>query len=160
MVNKQTLASIPLFDELSDAEREKIAAITVIKKFSKDIPIFWQNDPADQLFIVYEGKVKISRVDYDFEKKSKILEEYTLEILRSGDFFGEDSLIDGKEYSSSATCLTDAVVFVINKDDFNQLFQENPVLAHKISRSLALLLLFKEEGFKVNDLGIQVSWVS
>jgi CRP-like cAMP-binding protein len=141
MVSKQTLLTVPLFDKLSDAEREKIASITFTRKFSKDMTIFWQNDPADQFFIVFKGKVKINRIDYDFEKKSKKLGEYTLEVLKSGDFFGEDSLIDGKKYSSSATNLTDSVIFVINKGDFNQLAQENPdpslfysYLKKKISR--------------------------
>lgn len=160
MVNKQTLVTVPLFDKLSDAERERIASVTVIRKFSKDIPVFWQNDPADQFFIVYKGRVKISRINYDFKKKSNKLAEYTLEVLKSGDFFGEDSLIDEKEYSSSATCLTDSVILVIKRDDFNRLAQESRELKHKISRSLAFLLLSREKGFQVNDLGIKVCWVS
>jgi len=160
MVSKQTLVTVPLFDKLSDDERERIASVTVIRKFYKDIPVFWQNDPADQFFIVYKGRVKISRNNYDFKKKSKKIAEYTLEVLKSGDFFGEDSLIDNKEYSSSATCLTDSVILVIKKDDFTRLAQENQELKHNVSRSLALLLLSREEGFPVNDLGIKVCWVS
>ncbi len=129
MVNKEDLARIPLFSQLSDAEREKVVSITKKMEFLRDNYIFNQDGSGGQLFIVHKGEVKITRLIREHH-------EQTLAVLRNGDFLGAVSLIDGKEHSASAVCTADSVIFTIYKADFDKLAQEDTALGLKILKLL------------------------
>ena len=70
--------------------------------------IFAQGDPADAVFYLQKGKVKLTVV-------SKAGKEATIGILGEGDFFGEGSLAGQFVRMSSATTMTDCAVMRIDK---------------------------------------------
>ncbi len=131
MVEKEDLAAIPIFSDLNETEREKIAAITEEKEFLKNASIISQTSPSGQLFIVQKGEVKITRLIRDQQ-------EQTLAVLKDGDFFGGVSFVDGQKHSASAVCTADSVIFVISKTDFDKLTEEDPVLGVRLVKHLTL----------------------
>ncbi len=131
MVSNESLAEISIFSDLNETDREKIAAITQKKEYLKDTSIISQTSPGGQLFIVRKGEIKITR----FIRENQ---EQTLTVLKSGDFFGSLSFVDGQTYSASAVCVADSVVFVIDKSDFDELSDKNPVLGINILKRLTL----------------------
>jgi len=80
----------------------KIAAL------SKKQTIFVQGDPADAVFYIQKGKVRITVV-------SKSGKEATIGILNEGDFFGEGALSGQVLRMFSATAMTDCSVMRIEK---------------------------------------------
>jgi CRP/FNR family transcriptional regulator, cyclic AMP receptor protein len=76
--------------------------------FQKKQPIFVQGDPADTLFYLQTGKVKLTVV-------SKTGKEATIGILSDGSFFGEGSLAGQPLRMGSAAAMTDCAVMRIDK---------------------------------------------
>jgi CRP/FNR family cyclic AMP-dependent transcriptional regulator len=70
--------------------------------------IFTQGDPADEVFYIQEGKVRLTVV-------SKIGKEATLGILGHGEFFGEGSLAGQPLRMGSASAMTDCELLQIDK---------------------------------------------
>jgi len=76
--------------------------------FPRKQPIFAQGDPADAVFYLQNGKVRLTVV-------SKTGKEATIGILSDGSFFGEGSLAGQPLRMGTATAMTDCAVLRIEK---------------------------------------------
>jgi len=76
--------------------------------FPKKQTIFAQGDPADAVFYLQTGKVRLTVVSKDGK-------EATIGILSDGSFFGEGSLAGQPLRMGSATAMTDCAVLRIEK---------------------------------------------
>jgi CRP/FNR family transcriptional regulator, cyclic AMP receptor protein len=76
--------------------------------FLRKQTVFAQGDPADAVFYIQEGKVRLTVV-------SKAGKEATLGILGEGEFFGEGSLAGQALRMGSATAVTDCELLRIDK---------------------------------------------
>ncbi len=76
--------------------------------FPKKQTIFAQGDPADAVFYIQAGKIRLTVV-------SKIGKEATLGILGEGQFFGEGGLAGQTLRMGSATAMTDCELLRIEK---------------------------------------------
>jgi len=76
--------------------------------FPRKREIFAQGDPADAVFYIQTGRVKLTVV-------SKTGKEATMGILGEDDFFGEASLAGQELRMDSATAMTDCAVLRIEK---------------------------------------------
>ncbi|MCA9634514.1 MAG: cyclic nucleotide-binding domain-containing protein [Myxococcales bacterium] len=81
------LGRIPLFDGLTPPQLARLARIASERLYGSGEAIFRIGDPSEGLFIVLEGTVKITREIAD-------VGDETLAVLRTGQHFGEMSLID------------------------------------------------------------------
>ena len=75
----KVLENIPIFENLSERELEKIARLTHERNYKKDEQIFKKLAPAEGMYVIINGTVEI----YDPETKN------TYADLLSGDFFGD-----------------------------------------------------------------------
>ena len=97
-------------------------------------PIFLQGAPADSVFYLLRGKVKIAaRAEYG--------QEAMIDIVDAGDFFGESCLADHPFQTATATALVDCKVVRIEKKLMKRLLHEHHsvselFLTHLLSRSL------------------------
>jgi CRP-like cAMP-binding protein len=76
--------------------------------FAKNQGIYTQGDPADAVFYIQKGKVKLTVV-------SKIGREATIGILTDGNFFGEGALAGQTQRMGSAAAMTDCEIQRIDK---------------------------------------------
>jgi CRP-like cAMP-binding protein len=76
--------------------------------FPKKQTVFVQGDPADAVFYLRTGKVRLAVV-------SKTGKEATIGVLSDGSFFGEGSLAGQPFRMGSATAMTDCAVLRIEK---------------------------------------------
>ncbi len=76
--------------------------------FPKRQPIFAQGDPADAIFYLQTGRVRLTVV-------SRTGKEATIGILSDGSFFGEGSLAGQSLRMGSATAMTDCAVLRIDR---------------------------------------------
>ncbi len=123
------LRNVPIFNELSDQELEKIAALGVRKKYKKGSIILLEEETGAALFVIISGKVKIVRMDDDGR-------EVILSILGESDFFGEMAILDGLTRSASVVATSKSELFMIHRRDFLKLLNDYPMVAIALLREL------------------------
>src|SRR5690349_21453807 len=124
------LRTIPLFIGMDDDERAAIAAIMDELQFKGGQVIFGAEQTGGTLYIIQSGQVELSIVDDDEEK-------LVLEMLESGDFFGELSLLDGGSRSATATATQRTDTLVLERHEFLDLMLQKPHMAQDVMVALA-----------------------
>ena len=90
-----------------------------ITKYRPNQVIFAQGDPADSLFFIDDGKVKITVV-------SDQGKEAVLAILANGDFFGEGCLTGQPRRLARAAAMSDSVIMRIDTATIIRVLHEEP----------------------------------
>jgi CRP/FNR family cyclic AMP-dependent transcriptional regulator len=85
-----------------------VGAGRTLVSFRKGQTIFTQGDPADSLFVIQKGEVKVS-------VKSQSGKEAILDILSDADFIGKDSIAGQSARTGSARAITDCSLLRISK---------------------------------------------
>jgi len=127
--NNEFLKYVPIFSELDDATIEQISKIGSRKTFKKESVVLFEHETGSALFVIVEGKVKISRVSDDGR-------EVILTILNESDFFGEMAIIDGLSRSANVTAMEDSELFIIQRNDFIGLLQTHPEISISLLKEL------------------------
>jgi CRP-like cAMP-binding protein len=127
------LRNVPIFNELSDQDLEKIAALGIRKKYRKSSVILLEEETGAALFVIVSGKVKIVRMDDDGR-------EVILSILSDSDFFGEMAILDGLTRSASAVATAKSELLMIHRKDFISLLNDYPRVAIALLRELTTRL--------------------
>lgn len=128
------LAELWVFEDLSEVEMDALLHAAWRKQFAKGELIFLQGDPAERMFLIKAGRVKLSKYTEDEV-------EVTLDIRKQGDFLGETMLSEDVEYPVSAWCLEDTVVCGFTKKRFEALVLENPNIGLQVIRTLSNRIL-------------------
>jgi CRP/FNR family transcriptional regulator, cyclic AMP receptor protein len=128
-LNNDFLKYVPIFSELEDITIDQIAKIGIRKEFKKDSVVMFEHETGSALFVIVEGKVKISRVSDDGR-------EVILTILNESDFFGEMAIIDGLSRSANVTAMEDSELFIIQRNDFIALLQTHPEISISLLKEL------------------------
>ncbi len=90
--------------------------------YSETDPIFAQGDPADALFYVQEGKVKVTVV-------SQQGKEAVIALLGTGDFFGEGCLNGQTKRLTSAVAMEECVIVRLDRAVALRTLHNEPVFA-------------------------------
>jgi len=93
-----------------------------ILRCRKNKAIFSQGDPADAIFYVQKGRVKLTVI-------SKRGKEAVVGILAAGDFFGEGCLAGQPVRMSTARALGECSILCLEKASIIRLLHEEPVFA-------------------------------
>lgn len=120
--DQDLLRSVPLFAQLSEADRIGLGALLKLRTFAAHEPIFWIGERGDDMFIVQLGKVRLSYTD---EAGTDI----TLATVGPGAFFGELSLLDGGPRTATARAATDATVYSLDRQGFYSFIEKHPAAA-------------------------------
>jgi len=108
------LKNIPLFkalreeDEADLVELHYLVRITHAVEYATGDKLFLQGDPADKLYIVTRGKVRLTR--YDREGIPRFLRD-----VGPGEYFGETGLIIGDFHDASAEALTTTEILYLEQ---------------------------------------------
>lgn len=113
------LSQIQLFSQLDDDERGVLASAMANRTLQAGEALFRVGDAGDSMFIVETGSVELFVKDTAGQK-------IVLHTATTGDFFGELSLLDGGSRTASATCVEEAKLFVLDREDLLQLFRKRP----------------------------------
>jgi CRP/FNR family transcriptional regulator, cyclic AMP receptor protein len=119
-----------IFDHLSPQELEALVEGALRKKRIKGQALFMQGDPADEMFLIKGGRVKLTKV-------SEGGNELTLDIRKAGDFLGETLFSDEGEYPVSAYCLENTLTCGFTRDQFEQLVLAHPNVGLQIIKNLS-----------------------
>ena len=121
----EMLNNMPIFREFDTMELGEVAEILLKEKFDDQTVIFNEGDAGDKFFIILKGEV-------DIFKKIGDSKEEPLATLKSGDFFGEMSLINSAPRSASARAKGELVALTIFKPDFELLLKASDSISAKI----------------------------
>jgi CRP/FNR family transcriptional regulator, cyclic AMP receptor protein len=105
-----------------------------VTKFLPRNRIFAQGDPANAVFYIQEGRVKLTVV-------SRQGKEAVIAILGAGDFFGEGCLAGQPRRMASATAMSECSIMRLEKSALIRVLREEPdfsemFLMHVLSRNI------------------------
>lgn len=127
------LKNTQLFEDLSDAELEQVSKITPYRHYEAGEAIYRMEDPADALYFVRDGMVKVSM----YFPNGK---EMILGLLGQYDIFGELLLLPSERRPNQAEAVTDTTLIVMPEDDFQTLLQKHPRIAMKFIQVMSTRL--------------------
>lgn len=119
------LARVPFFEGLTPEALALIANATTEESHATGTKIFQYGDVGDKLFVLLEGKVRISR-------EVAGMGEEALAVLGPGEVFGEMSLIDEAPRSADARVHERCRMLVISKEAFDELLFIHKDLAYEV----------------------------
>ncbi len=119
MSSIEFLSFVPIFSDLPNETLEKIEKVGTRKSFKKNDVILMEDEVGTALFVIVNGKVKVSRTSNDGR-------EVILTILSESDFFGEMAILDGQTRSATVIAIEDSELFIIQRNDFLNLLKDYP----------------------------------
>ena len=133
MIKEEALKGQVLLQDLDKASLGKVAKITRQVSIKKGEALFKEKEQTQGLWLIHSGKVEISRVTADGWRQ-------TLVVLPAGHFFGELSILEKRKHVASATALEDTELFLIPKDEFEKMMEDDCGLALHIIKKLAIVM--------------------
>jgi CRP-like cAMP-binding protein len=140
------LKYVPIFSELDDSTLDQISKLGIRKSFIKDSVVLFEHETGSALFVIINGKVKVSRVSDDGK-------EVILTILGESDFFGEMAILDGQSRSANVTAMEDSELFIIQRSEFLDLIQNHPEIAVALLQELTSRL--RAADMKIKSLSLK-----
>lgn len=141
----QPLRRVPLFARLEPGDLEKIAAQMHERRFGKGRIIFTEGEPGEALFLLKEGRIKLTRQTEDGR-------EHILHLVNAGEVFAEVVLFDGGGYPATAETMEDCRVGIIRNQDLERVIAGSPGLALAMLKIMAGRLRAAQE--KVMSLAL------
>ncbi len=127
------LANVELFKELGDDERDALLSLMSETTLKRGESLFHEGDAGDRLYVVLEGKVKLSHTSDDGR-------ENLIAILGPGEIIGELSLFDLGARSSTVTAIAPSKFLYLSHRDMMNYIDEHPTMAKSMLRELATRL--------------------
>lgn len=145
MNNLELLLNTMLFRGAGKDKIEHILELFQERRLDQNATIFSQNMPAEALYIVKSGKVRISMMAGEGE-------EIGLLLLGPGEFFGELALVQEANRLVTARAETAVELLLLTRKDFLTLIELEPQIAAKalvvITKLLAMRIRTYHEKLK------------
>ena len=143
------LAKVELFAGLKPEALDLIAKVASQEIHALGTKIFQHGDAGDKLYLILEGKVRISR-------DVPGMGEEALAVLGPGQVFGEMALLDESPRSADARVHERCRLLAIPKDGFDDLLFLHKDLAYEVLWSIVRMLLsrLRETNDKLTFLSI------
>lgn len=139
----KVLSRVPIFKDISKEAITKLAYIARFNQYLEGSIVFKEGDPGDCLYIVASGRVEV------FTRKDSG-NEIKLNSLSVAEVFGEMALLDGLPRSATVKVSEKAILFYINRTDFNLFLMQNPDVALKIIETISRRL--RDITIKLRDI--------
>ncbi|MEW5942115.1 MAG: Crp/Fnr family transcriptional regulator [Chloroflexota bacterium] len=121
----ELLRSNEYFDTCSQPLMEQIVEHVQLREYEKGEVLFWEGDPCDGLYVIYQGSAKIYRV-------SPQGRQYIVRILQEGDTFAEVPAFDGGANPVNVETLETCRVWVVDGETLRGLVLTHPQFAQKV----------------------------
>ncbi len=114
---------VPVFACLSEHEVHLLHQAVQSTSYRKGEFVFREGDPANSLYIVHQGVLKIAKLSSEGK-------EHILRFLFPGDFTGQFALFKEDLQYADAQVLEDATVCRVQRNDVFEIMERNPEIAH------------------------------
>lgn len=124
---------LELLEGMSEEAVHRFNAVVRRTKRRRGEWIFVHGDPAETIYLLQEGRMKITALSEDGH-------EVVHEIIGPGEIFGATSTILGIPRTTSAQILEPSLLCEIRQKDFESLLAANPELSLQLLKSVGLRL--------------------
>ena len=124
------IKQVPLFAGLADEDIRELMAVAKRRTFRSGEVIFHREDPGLVLYVIKEGKVKISLISPEGQ-------EISLVVFGKGECFGEFAILDGLPRSADAVAMEKVECYTLQRSDFHQAIMKNPKIAIQVMEVLS-----------------------
>ena len=123
------LARTPLFGSLDEQERLAVLGRMRRVQFEPDQMIFSRGDPGCDLYLVLEGRIRLSVLSSEGR-------ELSFDHAGPGYIFGEIATLDGGERTAGATAISRVQAMALRQEVMMELIERNPKVAKAVIRLL------------------------
>jgi len=126
----ELLEQAPLFSVLHPSDLRVLASRFRLVRFGRGEVIFREGEPAQRLFLIDSGKVKLSI-------SSTAGQELLIGLLGRGQIFGELAVIDRGPRAMDARAMDETRVYALESDVFWTMLENRPALARRLLELMA-----------------------
>ena len=116
------LKNMGFFSKLGLKHLAGILPYITLVQYDKGAVVCAEGDPGDGFYLIYEGGVEVTKNGWD-----KPVAE-----LKSGEFFGEMSLLFGQPRTATVTTTKASRLFALRAEDFSRMLNKNPSVARTL----------------------------
>lgn len=127
-IDEAFLRRVSLFETLDREVLQALGDRLIERRFDRGQVVFTEDESGDYMYIVYEGRVKVSRWLPDGR-------EVLLAFRGPADFFGEMALIDGHSPPATITAVAASSILSLSRPSFRDLLTR-PAFAEALMRTL------------------------
>ena len=125
--------NVNLFHGMSDDQMRMVEERTVMREIRRKEVLYLPGDAGDRIYLLKRGIVKISTLTDDGK-------EIILALLRKGEVFGEESVLEDAPRDHMAEAYEDALICVITRQDFMGILRAHPEMAFKVTKLVGFRL--------------------
>ena len=128
-INDPVLKSSPLFADLSELEFNAVATFLEPRSIKSGEIIFTEGAAGEEMFILVSGQISgwVGQIEGTGRQMFEI---------KSGEFFGEMSIIANESRSATLTALTDTELLALHGIDFYRIIFEHPMIGMKMLKTI------------------------
>ena len=135
MRHADLLAQIPLFEGLSDEDREELAGRMIERHYEQGKAVFAKGERGFSMYVVLSGRVQVFLPAESPEAPRVVLTD-----LGFGQYFGELSLFDDKPRSASVEAIVDATLLELTREHLGEHLMKSKNAAIAILSDMAARL--------------------
>lgn len=124
-LRRETFTRTTLFASLTHGERLQIGLLARERRFEAGEILFYEGDPAEGLWVIGAGRVKISKL-------SPTGREIMLTVIAAPESVAEIPLFDGGPYPATVTAIQPVTAFFLHKEEFRRFCEEHPQVPMKV----------------------------
>ncbi len=130
-LSQECIGHLWIFDRLSKDELGVIAASAMRKFYRPQEVIFHQGDPAQTMFLIKGGRVRLDKFTEDGS-------EIFLDIRKSGDFIGEYMINDQENFFPvTATCMEKTLICGFTQEIFDRMVHDYPNIGLQVIKRMS-----------------------
>ena len=133
------LKDVFIFKDLSRDDIKVFLSICQPVSFKQGETIVREGDEGTSMFIILEGTVEVSK-SLTLKVKGSLTEDEKILTRISADdhaFFGEVVLFEKPVRTASIVALTDCSFLRVERNDFHNFAEENPLIGYRLVRNIA-----------------------
>ncbi|MBF0559646.1 MAG: Crp/Fnr family transcriptional regulator [Nitrospirae bacterium] len=125
----EDLKSVPVFSGLNDKDLEEVRLCIVMEQYTRKKEIFSEGDTPDWFYIVFSGKVKVTKISSDGR-------EIIMEVISPRDFFGGFAVLKGFPFPANAVAMEDSEILKLSRKNLLTFIDRFPTVMYAITSSL------------------------
>ncbi|PDW00010.1 Crp/Fnr family transcriptional regulator [Candidatus Chloroploca asiatica] len=134
------LRRIEIFQGLTDVELLHVAAVCKMRRLADGADVFREGDAGDEMMIILAGCVRVALTT---RQPDGSVTPNTINMLYTGQSFGEMVLLGGANRSATVTCVEATTLLVLTEHDFAGICERNPRIGYLVMRNIAADLAYK-----------------
>jgi CRP/FNR family cyclic AMP-dependent transcriptional regulator len=127
------LTNINLFRSMTAEQMKFVQQRTVMREIRRKEVLYLPGEPGDRIYLLKRGVVKISALPEDGR-------EVILALLRKGEVFGEEAVLDDAPRDHMAEAYDDALICIITRKDFLEILRTFPDLTFRVTKLIGFRL--------------------